>query len=130
MQDKESRISDLRKKNQELEKFKFVLDSKIRELHKTLEPHEKEIIHLSEVIQAYHGELHDYQVDAAKLNMIIMDLKMRLSAETNQLYHEKKKVMQLEDRLGDVQSDVFSLKQLEGGQISFVKVKNKKGEGR
>ena len=35
IQDKENRIYDLKKKNQELEKFKFVLDYKIREL-KTL----------------------------------------------------------------------------------------------
>ena len=32
--DKEKRIYDLKKKNQELEKFKFVLDYKIKELKK------------------------------------------------------------------------------------------------
>ena len=34
IQDKEKRIYDLKKKNQELEKFKFVLDYKIKELKK------------------------------------------------------------------------------------------------
>jgi hypothetical protein len=34
IQDKEKRIYDLKKKNQELDKFKFVLDYKIKELRK------------------------------------------------------------------------------------------------
>ena len=38
--DKEKRIFDLKKKNQELEKFKFVLDYKIKELKKQIEPRE------------------------------------------------------------------------------------------
>ena len=39
----EKRIYDLKKKNQELEKFKFVLDYKIKELRKQMEPRENEI---------------------------------------------------------------------------------------
>jgi prefoldin subunit 5 len=41
--DKEKRIYDLKKKNQELEKFKFVLDYKIKELKKQIEPREQDI---------------------------------------------------------------------------------------
>jgi cilia- and flagella-associated protein 57 len=41
--EKEKRIYDLKKKNQELEKFKFVLDHKINELKKQIEPKEEEI---------------------------------------------------------------------------------------
>ena len=41
--DKERRIYDLKKKNQELEKFKFVLDFKIKELKQQIEPREAEI---------------------------------------------------------------------------------------
>lgn len=40
---KESRIYDLKKKNQELEKFKFVLDYKIKELKRDIIPREDEI---------------------------------------------------------------------------------------
>ena len=39
----EKRIYDLKKKNQELEKFKFVLDYKIKELKKQIEPRENDI---------------------------------------------------------------------------------------
>jgi cilia- and flagella-associated protein 57 len=42
--EKEKRIYDLKKKNQELEKFKFVLDHKIKELKKQIEPKEEEIV--------------------------------------------------------------------------------------
>ena len=43
IQEKEKRIYDLKKKNQELEKFKFVLDYKIKELKKQIEPRERDI---------------------------------------------------------------------------------------
>lgn len=47
----EKRIYDLKKKNQELEKFKFVLDYKIKELKKQIEPRENEIKAMNEQIQ-------------------------------------------------------------------------------
>ena len=39
----EKRVYELKKTNQELEKFKFVLDYKIKELKKQLEPKEEEM---------------------------------------------------------------------------------------
>lgn len=53
----EKRIYDLKKKNQELEKFKFVLDYKIKELKKQIEPREKEIKVMKEQIQEVRGQL-------------------------------------------------------------------------
>lgn len=50
--EKERRIYDLKKKNQELEKFKFVLDYKIKELKKQIEPREQEIAEVSSVDNA------------------------------------------------------------------------------
>ncbi len=50
--DKEKRIHDLKRKNQELEKFKFVLDYKIKELKRQIEPREAELLHLKGQIQA------------------------------------------------------------------------------
>ena len=47
----EKRIYDLKKKNQELEKFKFVLDYKIKELKKQIEPRESDINNMKEQIQ-------------------------------------------------------------------------------
>ena len=47
----EKRIYDLKKKNQELEKFKFVLDYKIKELRRQIEPRENEIKRVKEQIR-------------------------------------------------------------------------------
>lgn len=47
----EKRIYDLKKKNQELEKFKFVLDYKIKELKKQIEPRENDIKQMKDQIQ-------------------------------------------------------------------------------
>ncbi|VDP69333.1 unnamed protein product [Schistosoma curassoni] len=48
---REKRILDLKKKNQELEKFKYVLDYKINELKKQIEPRENDIKTYKEQIQ-------------------------------------------------------------------------------
>jgi cilia- and flagella-associated protein 57 len=47
IQDKERRVYDLKKKNQELEKFKFVLDFRIKELKEQVEPRENEIAEMT-----------------------------------------------------------------------------------
>jgi len=41
----------LKKKNQELEKFKFVLDYKVKELRKQIEPRENDIKSMKDQIQ-------------------------------------------------------------------------------
>lgn len=41
----------MKKKNQELEKFKFVLDYKIKELKKQIEPRENDIKQMKDQIQ-------------------------------------------------------------------------------
>lgn len=46
----EKRIYELKRKNQELEKFKFVLDYKIKDLKKQIEPREIEIKDMKEQI--------------------------------------------------------------------------------
>ncbi len=44
------RIFELRKKNQELEKFKFVLDYKIKELKRQILPRQQEVDQLKQQI--------------------------------------------------------------------------------
>ena len=55
--DKERRVYDLKKKNQELEKFKFVLDYKIQELKGLIDPKEEEIEQYKEQVQEMDLEL-------------------------------------------------------------------------
>ena len=46
----------MKKKNQELEKFKFVLDYKIKELRRQMEPRENEIKRMKEQIKKVRRE--------------------------------------------------------------------------
>jgi hypothetical protein len=48
IKDKDNKIHELRRKTQELEKFKFVLDYKIKELKRDIGPRETEIAILKE----------------------------------------------------------------------------------
>lgn len=59
----EDRIYDLKKKNEELEKFKFVLDYKVSELKKQIEPRENEVKEMKEQVHEVRSvELHRYTV--------------------------------------------------------------------
>merc|ERR1711904_478895 len=59
--DKEHRIFDLKKQNQELEKFKFVLDYKIKELKAQIDPKNEDIAEMRQQIKAMDYELEEYQ---------------------------------------------------------------------
>lgn len=75
--DKERRIYELKKKNQELEKFKFVLDYKIKELKKQIEPREVEVAEMRETIRAMDAELERYHSSNAGLDLTIQHLRLK-----------------------------------------------------
>lgn len=110
--DKEKRIYDLKKKNQELEKFKFVLDYKILELKKQVEPRERDIFKLSDQIKAMHEELSGYQHSHDLLDTKIQDLVMKLKAAEGEVEVEASKEKQMRYVYNKVQLDVFGLYQL------------------
>ena len=58
----------MKKKNQELEKFKFVLDYKIKELKKQIEPREQEIKSMKEQIEVIF--LENLYISFQKLHII------------------------------------------------------------
>jgi uncharacterized protein (DUF3084 family) len=64
--------------HQELEKFKFVLDYKIKELKKQIEPRELEIADMKEQIKEMDHELERYHKNNALLDLTISDLKLKL----------------------------------------------------
>jgi regulator of replication initiation timing len=70
----------LKKKNQELEKFKFVLDYKITELKRQIEPRENEIQQMLRQIQEMDRELEGYHLENNKLDLEAKDLKQKLAA--------------------------------------------------
>jgi chromosome segregation ATPase len=76
--DKEKRIFDLKKKNQELEKFRFVLDYKIKELKLQIAPREHEIATMKKQIEEMNIELEQYQKSNQSLNLMIDELKLKI----------------------------------------------------
>merc|ERR1719389_272744 len=78
--DKEHRIFDLKKQNQELEKFKFVLDYKIKELKAQIDPKNDDIAEMRQQIKAMEGELDDYMRKNKQLALDISQLQMKQRA--------------------------------------------------
>ena len=87
--DKEKRIFDLKKKNQELEKFKFVLDYKIKELKRQIEPRESEIADLRRQVEEMDLELEQYHKSNAALDLMIGELRLKLDGMSKELSQQK-----------------------------------------
>uniref|UniRef100_H2ZKC7 Cilia- and flagella-associated protein 57 n=1 Tax=Ciona savignyi TaxID=51511 RepID=H2ZKC7_CIOSA len=112
IQIEEKRIYDLKKKNQELEKFKFVLDYKIKELKKQIEPRENDIkamkeqiqvspdlgivllfvIVLPELLPEMESELERFHKQNTQLELNIAELRQKLRATDKELHHERQRV--------------------------------------
>uniref|UniRef100_T1J5P9 WD repeat-containing protein 55 homolog n=1 Tax=Strigamia maritima TaxID=126957 RepID=T1J5P9_STRMM len=93
IQDKENKIYDLKKKNQELEKFKFVLDYKIKELKKQLEPKDNDIREMKEQVSAMEVELNRFRLDNEKLELEINELKQKLRVLDKEMREERIKAI-------------------------------------
>jgi chromosome segregation ATPase len=91
IQDKERRVYDLKKKNQELEKFKFVLDYRIKELKEQVEPRENEISDMSDQIQDINVELEILSKQKAQFEDEINSLKNRLESTKTAYTKEHRK---------------------------------------
>jgi WD40 repeat protein len=77
--DKVHRIFELRKKNQELEKFKFVLDYKITELKRQIQPRKLEMKQMSEQIDQMQNELKGYKKESVHLQLEVRELELKLA---------------------------------------------------
>lgn len=75
--DKEKKIYGLKKKTQELEKFKFVLDYKIKELKRDIAPRGMEITRLKKETNDMDKNLRHYNKINANLGYIVDELRTR-----------------------------------------------------
>ena len=73
----EKKILYLKKKTQELEKFKFVLDYKIKELKRDIGPREVQIQKLNEQVNKMRSEQKHFDKVNQNLMLIVDDLRMR-----------------------------------------------------
>ena len=73
----EKKILYLKKKTQELEKFKYVLDYKIKELRRDIAPREQEIFLLRIKTNEMDKELRKYNTINSQLGFMVDDLRSR-----------------------------------------------------
>jgi len=75
--DKQARIIQLRRKKQELEKFKFVLDYKVLELLQQLAPRKKESAQLKQQIAQMQREVASYDRQSEQLDLEVRRLALK-----------------------------------------------------
>ena len=109
--DKKQRIYDLRKKNQELEKFKFVLDYKIKELRRQIEPRELEIKEMQSQIAEMEAELVQYRHGNETQKLKVQELELKLKGMTNESIKIKEQNVDIESRMMTCQNDLHNVVQ-------------------
>jgi len=90
--DKEQQIYDLKKHNQELEKFKFVLDYKIKELKSQIDPKNQDISIMKLQIQEMDHDLEDYHKKNKQLQIDIGQLQLRQKISQDEIATQRKKL--------------------------------------
>uniref|UniRef100_A0A8C7KEZ8 Cilia and flagella associated protein 57 n=1 Tax=Oncorhynchus kisutch TaxID=8019 RepID=A0A8C7KEZ8_ONCKI len=96
IQDKEKCIYDLKKKNQELGKFKFVLDYKIKELKKQIEPREKDIKEMKEPMRYNILLLYQFFNWLTVIELDIAEQKLKLTTTDKEMHKGLQKVRDVE----------------------------------
>ena len=109
--EKDSRINELKKKNQELEKFKFVLNYKIQELKRQVMPKKKEIADLRDQLKEMEMELLQYHKSNAALDLMIGDLKMKRDGMAGEVRKLRSELAIRDDKLIEVGRDVSAVYQ-------------------
>ena len=90
----EKKIYSLKKKTQELEKFKFVLDYKIKELKRDIAPRGLEITKLKKETNDMDRNLKHYNKINANLGYIVDDLRTRQEHMGDLIKKNKAKIRQ------------------------------------
>lgn len=88
----------MKKKNQELEKFKFVLDYKIKELKKQIEPRELEIADMKQQIKEMDHELERYHKTNSNLELTISDNKLKLEGQQHEILKQRGQISQVKKK--------------------------------
>lgn len=92
IQDKERKVYDLKKRNQELEKYKFVLDYRIKELKEQVEPRENYIAEMNRQIQDINEELKTLSLQKGRFEEKIVTYQTMLDDTKEKAIKEHRKV--------------------------------------
>ena len=128
IEDKEARIIELKKKTQELEKFKFVLDYKIKELKRDIGPSKDNIQFLHEQVNKMQIEVKHFMRISANLDLIVKDMKLRhkgLEDENSKcgvkLDRQELEKKRFKEDVRDVVTNIGDFKKLKKGIIRLYK---------
>ena len=109
---KEHRIYDLKKRNQELEKFKFVLDFKIKELKRDVVPREEEIAKLKDQNSEMDEELQKLNSHNENLGVVIDDLRLRQEAMQAESKVQRGQLRELAFAIGNFKDGIYDAVQV------------------
>lgn len=99
VREKEQRLHEIRKQNQELEKFRYVLSFKVRELQRQVDPREAELAALKTKLSGMEAELRRYGTLRSELELAAGGLRSRLDAKTKESTDEAVQRARLETKL-------------------------------
>ena len=83
--DKQHRMFELKKKNQELEKFRFVLDYKIVELKRQIAPKRNERLRLGEEKSVMESEVREYGDEHSRMTLEVREMQMKADGMEREL---------------------------------------------
>ncbi|CAG5984446.1 unnamed protein product [Menidia menidia] len=104
--DKDKSISGLKKKNQELEKLKFVIGCQLEELKKQIIPQQEDINEKKKRIHQLEEELVQIDKSNTQLKFTVSDLRLKLRTRDKEMHKEIQRVKDLETLLGRLKSDL------------------------
>ncbi|KAI3382873.1 hypothetical protein SNEBB_003558 [Seison nebaliae] len=126
--DKEKRSFELKKTNQELEKFKFVLEFKINELQEQFEPKAAELRDVNMQTLKMEQELVDMHHRKRKSQFLSSELRSKVRACEKQFEEETDTIRQIKTIYTQLQTDIWELekhmnspKELRKGIIGLFK---------
>lgn len=90
--DKEGTIYNLKRQNQELEKFKFVLDNQIKDLKSQIDPKNDRIQQMKMNIQAMDADLEDYHKKNKQLKINIDQLELKQKSLQQEIVAQRKHI--------------------------------------
>ncbi|KAI9143517.1 hypothetical protein BKA69DRAFT_138355 [Paraphysoderma sedebokerense] len=93
--EKEMLAENYKKKNKELEKNRFMLDYKIIEMRKQIEPREEDIRKLSSQIESMKVEVADYREKDEKLKYLKDDVQLKYRGVLQELKFQKSKAKEV-----------------------------------
>ncbi|KAL8270976.1 hypothetical protein Esti_005097 [Eimeria stiedai] len=109
--EKEQRIYDLKKKNQELEKFRFVLDYKVKQLKAMIDPKTRDVREMQSQIQAMDAELVEYHRQGKLSAMELGQLKLKHKALREQISSQRQEIARGKQRMRRLHLDIYACMQ-------------------